>query len=46
MKHVALLAAVLAAWMPAQGFAQDAPQPKYPPGFISARLRLRNASAG
>lgn len=38
MKHVALLAAVLAAWMPAQGFAQDAPQPKYPPGFDCATL--------
>ena len=31
MKRVALL--MLAASMPAQLFAQDVPQPKYPPGF-------------
>ena len=38
MKRVVLLAAVLAAWMPAQVFAQDTPQPKYPPGFDCATL--------
>jgi hypothetical protein len=38
MKRVALLTAVLAAWMPAQAFAQEVPQPKYPPGFDCATL--------
>jgi hypothetical protein len=32
------LIAALAAWMPASTIAQDAPQPKYPPGFDCASL--------
>lgn len=35
MKRVALLTAVMAAWMPAQVIAQDVPQP---PGFDCATL--------
>lgn len=38
MKRVALLTAMLAASMSAPLFAQDAPQPKYPPGFDCAKL--------
>ena len=38
MKPLALLTAVVAAWMSTQVFAQDAPQPKYPPGFDCATL--------
>ena len=38
MKRVALLGAVAAACMPALAFAQDALQPKYPPGFDCATL--------
>lgn len=37
MKCLALLVAVVA-WMPALALAQDAPQPRYPPGFDCATL--------
>ena len=37
MKHV-FLTAMVAACLPALAFAQDAPQPKYPPGFDCAKL--------
>lgn len=32
------LTAMVAAYLPALAFAQDAPQPKYPPGFDCAKL--------
>jgi hypothetical protein len=38
MKHVALVSTIVAAWLPTLVFAQDAPQPKYPPGFDCATL--------
>ena len=38
MKRLALLSAMAATSMPALVFAQDAPQPKYPPGFDCATL--------
>ena len=38
MKRLTLLPALLAIWLPAQAFAQDTPQPKYPPGFDCAQL--------
>jgi len=37
MKQV-FLTAMVAACLPALAFAQDAPQPKYPPGFDCAKL--------
>jgi hypothetical protein len=38
MYHVILVGAMAAAFLPALAFAQDAPQPKYPPGFDCAQL--------
>jgi hypothetical protein len=38
MKRAALVSVMAAACMPALVFAQDAPQPKYPPGFDCATL--------
>jgi hypothetical protein len=38
MKRITLLSAAAAACMPALVWAQDAPQPKYPPGFDCAML--------
>jgi hypothetical protein len=38
MKRVALVSVVAAAFMPRLVFAQDAPQPKYPPGFDCTTL--------
>jgi hypothetical protein len=38
MKRVTILAAMVAACLPALAFAQDAPQPKYPPGFDCGKL--------
>jgi hypothetical protein len=38
MKRVALVSVVAAAFVPGLVFAQDAPQPKYPPGFDCTTL--------
>ena len=38
MRHAALLIGMMAAVIPAAALAQDAPQPKYPPGFDCATL--------
>jgi hypothetical protein len=38
MYHVILVSAMAAAFLPTLAFAQDAPQPKYPPGFDCAQL--------
>jgi hypothetical protein len=38
MKRMILLIAAAAAWIPTVAFAQDVPQPKYPPGFDCASL--------
>lgn len=38
MKQVTILTAMVAACVPALASAQDAPQPKYPPGFDCAKL--------
>jgi hypothetical protein len=46
MKCPALLFAVMAACMPAVAMAQDATQPKYPPGFDCATLPPGNEREG
>ena len=38
MKSAAFLVAMMAFWAPVLAAAQDAPQPKYPPGFDCATL--------
>jgi hypothetical protein len=38
MIYRVLVSAMVAALVPAQVFSQDAPQPKYPPGFDCAQL--------
>ena len=38
MTRAVLLAAVTIVWMSVAALAQDAPQPKYPPGFDCAQL--------
>lgn len=38
MNHVIFVGAMAAAFVPTLAFAQDAPQPKYPPGFDCAQL--------
>ena len=40
--RAAFLIGLMAAWAPATVFAQDAPQPKYPPGFDCETLPAGN----
>jgi hypothetical protein len=42
MKRMTLLSAMAAACLPALAFAQDAPQPKYPPGLDCGTLPSDN----
>ncbi|HKP25706.1 MAG TPA: hypothetical protein VJV39_17690 [Dongiaceae bacterium] len=42
MMRAAFLIGLMAAWAPVAAFAQDTPQPKYPPGFDCETLPAGN----